>query len=88
MESEKKWMELCELAATEKDSAKLLTLVQEINRLLAERDKSAKANLRSVPPPPMPNLHKGFEQPYPSAHNEHFMLSVSFFAHEHITVHA
>jgi hypothetical protein len=50
MESEKKWMELCELAATEKDSAKLLTLVQEINRLLAERDKSAKANLQPVPP--------------------------------------
>jgi hypothetical protein len=57
MESEKKWMELCELAATEKDSAKL-TLVQEINRLLAERDKSAPAS--SPFPPPIPNLQKGF----------------------------
>jgi hypothetical protein len=43
-------MELCELAAKEKDSAKLLTLVQEINRLLAEKDKSGKTIVQVVPP--------------------------------------
>lgn len=38
----RKWMELCELAAKEKDSAKLFTLVREISRLLL----------------PIPNPHK------------------------------
>jgi hypothetical protein len=34
----KRWMELCELAANEQDSQKLLALVKEINRLLDEKE--------------------------------------------------
>lgn len=30
-----KWMELCELAANEQDANKMMTLITEINRLLA-----------------------------------------------------
>jgi hypothetical protein len=33
-QKEKKWMELCELAANEQDANKLLALLTEINRLL------------------------------------------------------
>jgi len=32
------WMRLCEQAANEQDSAKLLELVKEINRLLEEKE--------------------------------------------------
>jgi hypothetical protein len=32
-----RWREICELAATETDSAKLLNLAQEIKHLLAEK---------------------------------------------------
>jgi hypothetical protein len=32
-----RWQELCELAATEKDSTKLLALVTEINQLLEKK---------------------------------------------------
>lgn len=32
-----RWMELCEQAATEQDSARLIELVTEINRLLDEK---------------------------------------------------
>ena len=34
-----RWMELCEQAATETDSAKLLNLITEINRLLDEKSQ-------------------------------------------------
>jgi len=34
----KDWRELCEAAATELDPVKLLALVREINRALAERE--------------------------------------------------
>jgi len=34
-----RWMELCELAATEQDSKKLLVLVEEINHLLEEKEQ-------------------------------------------------
>ena len=37
------WMRLCEMAANEQDSEKLLALVKEINRLLEEKE----ARLRS-----------------------------------------
>jgi len=37
------WRQLCELAALEQDSEKLLALVKEINRLLEEKE----ARLRS-----------------------------------------
>jgi hypothetical protein len=37
MRNKERWQELCELAAVEQDSEKLLALVQEINRLLDEK---------------------------------------------------
>ena len=43
-----RWMELCELAANEQDSQKLLELVKEINRLLEEKEQRLKA--RSAAP--------------------------------------
>jgi hypothetical protein len=38
-ENKQRWRELCELAARERDPAKLQELVQEINRLLDEKHK-------------------------------------------------
>lgn len=38
-----RWMELASLAATEQDSKKLLVLVQEINRLLEEKEQRLKS---------------------------------------------
>jgi hypothetical protein len=35
--NKERWMELCELAAVEQDSKKLVALTQEINRLLREK---------------------------------------------------
>jgi hypothetical protein len=35
--NKERWMELCELAAVEQDSKKLIALTQEINRLLSEK---------------------------------------------------
>lgn len=37
--AKERWMELCEQAANETDSAKLLKLITEINRLLDEKSK-------------------------------------------------
>jgi len=37
-----RWLELCELAAKEQDSKKLMVLVQEINRLIEEKDQRLK----------------------------------------------
>ena len=37
MKDKERWRELCEQAAVEQDSAKLLELVREINDLLAEK---------------------------------------------------
>ena len=42
-EAKERWLELCELAAKEIDSDKLLALTQEINRLLEEEEKRRKA---------------------------------------------
>jgi len=41
MQGEKKerWFELCAQAAVEQDPKKMLELVQEINRLLAEKER-------------------------------------------------
>jgi hypothetical protein len=36
------WMELCEQAAYEQDSDRLIELVQEIDRMLAEKEKRLK----------------------------------------------
>ena len=38
-EAKERWMELCEQAANETDSAKLLKLITEINRLLDEKSR-------------------------------------------------
>lgn len=44
MDQEKKerWIRLCELASKEQDSEKLLRLVEEINRLLDEKNQTLK----------------------------------------------
>jgi hypothetical protein len=46
-EVKERWMELCEQAANEQDSAKLLALVAEINKLLEE--KSRRINKKDAP---------------------------------------
>jgi hypothetical protein len=38
-----RWHELCEQAANEQDSKKLMSLIEEINRLLHEKDSRLKA---------------------------------------------
>ena len=38
-EAREEWVQLCELAANEQDSEKLLALVKQINRLLDEKDR-------------------------------------------------
>jgi hypothetical protein len=52
-EAKERWMELCEQAANEQDSAKLLALVAEINKLLEE--KSRRINKKNVPFEPPSN---------------------------------
>jgi hypothetical protein len=43
--TQERWQELCEQAANEKDPAKMLELVEEINRLLAVKyDGSSDVN--------------------------------------------
>lgn len=37
-----RWMELCERAAVEQDSEKLMSLVQRINRMLDEKEDRLK----------------------------------------------
>lgn len=37
-EKQERWYQLCEQAVVEEDSARLLQLVQEINRLLEEKE--------------------------------------------------
>jgi hypothetical protein len=41
-----RWMELCEMAATEQDYQKLLKLAEEINRLLDEKEQQLKSKGR------------------------------------------
>ena len=38
-EKRERWMQLCEQAANEQDPVKLLQLVDEINRLLEEKER-------------------------------------------------
>jgi hypothetical protein len=42
-ENKERWMRLCELASKEQDPDKLMQLVQEITRLLEERELSLKS---------------------------------------------
>ena len=39
MKDKEHWLELCEQAAVEQDPKKLMELVEEINRLLAEKEQ-------------------------------------------------
>lgn len=45
MKDKQYWMELCQQASVEQDSERLLELVNEINRLLEEKEERLK-NLR------------------------------------------
>ena len=47
-ENKERWERLCAQAAVEQDSERLLTLVQEINQLLAEKEQRL-AHQRSAP---------------------------------------
>lgn len=38
-EQKERWMQLCALAAVEQDSDKLMALVEQINRLLEEKER-------------------------------------------------
>jgi hypothetical protein len=49
---EKRWRELCAQAAVEQDPEKLMELVTEITRLLAEEQERAKS--KNQPPPANP----------------------------------
>ena len=51
MEDNERWKELCSLASTEQDPDKLLALVEEINRLLDEREQRLRRNQSSNPIP-------------------------------------
>jgi hypothetical protein len=51
MEDNERWKELCALASTEQDPDKLLALVEEINRLLDEREQRLRRNQSSKPIP-------------------------------------
>ena len=57
-DKEKRWMELCELATSEQDPAKLMAIVAEINRLLEANEQPLKA--------PAPGLLKPLENAKPS----------------------
>ena len=46
MKDKQHWMELCQQASVEQDPEKLLELVNEINRLLEEKEERLK-NLRT-----------------------------------------
>ena len=48
-EAREEWVQLCELAANEQDSEKLLALVKQINRLLDEKDQRLKQPRRREP---------------------------------------
>jgi hypothetical protein len=44
MRAKEKWLQLCEQAAREQDSNKLMELVDEVNRLLLEEEERVKGN--------------------------------------------
>ena len=41
-DNKESWMELCELAAQEKDPSKLMALIGEIDRLLESKEQSVR----------------------------------------------
>ena len=46
--AKERWVELCEQAAVEQDSKKLLKLVQEIDRLLREKQDRENAHMNNT----------------------------------------
>ena len=48
--NKERWMELCELAAVEQDSKKLIALTQEINRLLGKKLARLDAQRKNTEP--------------------------------------
>ena len=54
--NEERWRELCARAAVEQDSHKLMELVQEISRLLAEKQKRGKTQIEDT-------AKEGFDPP-------------------------
>lgn len=48
-EKKERWYQLCEQAVVEEDSARLLQLVQEINRLLEEKELRLRRKAESRP---------------------------------------
>jgi hypothetical protein len=53
--NKERWLQLAELAAKEQDSGKLMELVEEINRVLQEKEQRVKAargdpNSSRIPP--------------------------------------
>jgi hypothetical protein len=52
MKDKARWMELCEQASVEQDPVKLMELVEEINRLLLEKEKRVGIVLPAPPAPP------------------------------------
>ena len=45
----KDWTQLCELAAVEQDSERLMTLVDEINRMLEEKEQGLESQAATKP---------------------------------------
>jgi hypothetical protein len=53
-----RWLEFCELAAKEQDPKKLLLLVEEINRVLEEKEQRFKAKRQANQPDQIENREK------------------------------
>ena len=51
-DNKESWMELCQLAAQEKDPMKLMALIGEIDRLLESKERSVRKPPTSVPENP------------------------------------
>ena len=45
MKNKEHWLELCEQAAVEQDPKKLMVLVEELNRLLKEKEQRVKSGV-------------------------------------------
>jgi hypothetical protein len=54
-DNKERWMELCELAAQEKDPTKLMALIGEVERLLETKEQSVRKAPSSVAENPAKN---------------------------------
>lgn len=55
-EAKERWYQLCQLASVEQDPVKLLTLTQEINQLLEEREERINQKRRGTGVPSKPRF--------------------------------